>query len=104
MFTTRSNDLEAVVEEMIDRGILTADRVDPLEAAEMHGHMLDFKKRGGYIRNKIRRFFGRPAPDFGMRPSPLPLSRIATEIVIFSIIALCSTRVSRACLRLIPER
>jgi coenzyme F420 hydrogenase subunit beta len=104
VFTTRTEEMESVIQKMIDQGIVLAECIDPLKAAEMHGHMLDFKKRGGYIRNRIRRFFGCAAPDFGMRPFPLPFSRVATEVVIFSIISICSTRVARLLLRLIPER
>ena len=104
VFTTRTEQMEAVVQEMIEREVVVAEDIEPLKAAEMHGHMLDFKKRGGYIRNRIRRLFGRPAPDFGMRPSPLPASRWGTELVIFGILSLCSTRVARTLLRWFPER
>ncbi|MEI9959626.1 MAG: hypothetical protein WDM76_00435 [Limisphaerales bacterium] len=71
--------------DMIGKGLLTVELIDELKATEMHGHMIDFKKRGGYIRNRIRRFFGRPAADFGMKPSPLPVSRVLVELVISTI-------------------
>ena len=104
VFSTRTPHMEAVIVEMIDQGLLDVETMDPIKAAEMHGHMLDFKKRGGYIRNRIRRLFGRCAPDFGMRPSPLPIARVGAELVIFSILSICSTGLARMLLRMIPER
>lgn len=104
VFTTRSEDMESIVVEMIREGRLAAEDIDPLKAAEMHGHMLDFKRRGGYIRNRFRRWTGRPAPDFGMRPVPLPLSRVLVEMIISGIFAVCGTRIARGLLARIPER
>jgi coenzyme F420 hydrogenase subunit beta len=103
VFATRSKEMEALVEAFCRDGLLVAEKVDPLEASEMHGHMIDFKKRGGYLRNRMRRLFGAKAPDFGMRPSLLPLSRIAVELVISGIFLACRSRPARKLLEWIPE-
>ncbi|MCP5488199.1 MAG: Coenzyme F420 hydrogenase/dehydrogenase, beta subunit C-terminal domain [Verrucomicrobia bacterium] len=104
VFTTRSQEMEDILQEMCELNLLTTKSIDPVKASEMHGHMMDFKKRGGYIRNQFRRKLGRPAPDYGFRPSPLPFSRILVECVISSIFLVCRTRLARWLLSLIPER
>ncbi len=45
------------------------------QALNMHGHMLDFKKRGSFIRNSWKQV----QPDYGYRPSHIPASRIVIE-------------------------
>ena len=66
--------------------------------------MIDFKKRGGYLRNRLRRFWGRPAADFGMRPDPLPVSRVAVELVISTIFFVAGTGICRWLVERIPEK
>ena len=104
VISTRTQAMEAIVAGMADRGLLTVETIDELKATEMHGHMIDFKKRGGYIRNRLRRFFGRPAADFGMKPDPLPASRVVVELVIASVFFLAGTAASRWVVERIPER
>ncbi|MFH0909091.1 MAG: coenzyme F420 hydrogenase/dehydrogenase beta subunit N-terminal domain-containing protein [bacterium] len=103
VITTRSDAMEDIIADMVRTGLLAAEEVDPLDASAMHGHMLDFKKRGGYIRNRLRRCFGRAAPDFGMKPQPLPVSRVAVELVISSIFLLSRTWLARKIVEQIPE-
>jgi coenzyme F420 hydrogenase subunit beta len=104
VITTRTRPMEEIVAGMIGRGLLAVEPVYALKATEMHGHMIDFKKRGGYIRNRMRRFFGRSAADFGMKPSPLPAGRVLVEVVISTIFFLAGTSVSRWLVEQIPER
>lgn len=101
---TRSQKMESLVQEMIGAGLLTLDREDDLKATEMHGHMIDFKKRGGYLRNQWRRMTGRAAPDYGMHPAAMPGSRRAVEVAISGIFAVGSTWPARTALRLVPEK
>jgi coenzyme F420 hydrogenase subunit beta len=101
---TRSKEMEQIIQKMCDSGILTATEIDPLKACDMHGHMLDFKKRGSYIRNQWRHRHGKNAPDFGLRPSSITRSRRLAECVISMIFVLAGTRFSRACVSRIPER
>lgn len=104
VITTRTAKMETILQKMIAAGLLCVEPVDELKATEMHGHMIDFKKRGGYIRNRLRSFFGRPAADFGMKPSPLPWSRILVELVVFSLFLVGGTAISRWIVSRIPER
>ncbi len=101
---TRTPEMEAIVSEMSDKGLLTLEEADPAKAGDMHGHMLDFKKRGGYLRGRMRRFFGRPAPDYGYRPAKIALSRRLVEGVISSVFFLCRTAPARWVVCRIPER
>jgi coenzyme F420 hydrogenase subunit beta len=101
---TRSAKMEAVVEEMVAGGLLALERVDDLTATEMHGHMIDFKKRGGHIRNRWRRRVGLAAPDYGMHPEKIPASRKAVEAAISGLFVVGGTGPARFVLRLIPER
>jgi coenzyme F420 hydrogenase subunit beta len=101
---TRSAKMEEVIAGMVEQGLLALDPEDDLKATEMHGHMIDFKKRGGHIRNQWRRRVGLAAPDYGMRPEKIPASRKAVEFAISGIFAIGSTWPARAALRLIPEK
>ena len=100
----RTPDMEGIIREMEVGGLLATAAEDPLMAADMHGHMLDFKKRGSYIRNRFRRLTGRRAPDFGLRPAPLPVLRIALEMVILLLFLAGGTTVARWLVAHIPER
>jgi coenzyme F420 hydrogenase subunit beta len=64
------------------RGHIQLDPIDEVDALAMHGHMLDFKKRGSFIRIDRRRRRGIPAPEFGYRPAEIPVARKIVETVI----------------------
>ncbi len=104
VIASRSAKMTAILGEMRERNHLTLEAADPLEAAAMHGHMIDFKKRGGYLRNQWRRKLGLAAPDYGLRPTGTGASRIAVEIVISSLFAICRTPLARRVMEKIPER
>jgi len=101
---TRSAEMEAIVAAMVERGALALDEVDPLTATEMHGHMIDFKKRGGFIRNRWRRGLGLRAPDYGIRPENIPASRYLVELIISGLFVVGRTGLARWIVAQIPER
>ena len=103
VITTRSAEMESIISAMEKASLLVTTEEDPFKTLEMHGHMLDFKKRGGYIRNHWRRAFGKKAPRYGIRPVPLPVSRYLVEVVISSIFLVCGTRLARKILECLPE-
>jgi coenzyme F420 hydrogenase subunit beta len=103
VFVTRSPEMETIIRELIERGLLTAVEEDPMQASAMHGHMLDFKKRGGYIRNQWRRFCGLRAPDFGYRPARIALPRYFVEIIVSSLFLAGRLRLARWALTRLPE-
>lgn len=100
----RSTMMAAIVQEMQDRGLLTLDSVNVLETTAMHGHMIDFKKRGSYLRNLARRALGLASPDYGLRPVPIGAVRIAVEIVVSMLFVICRTPLARWCMEKVPER
>lgn len=100
---TRSSEMEAIVVEMQKKGLLDLQDEDPAKASDMHGHMIDFKKRGGWLRNQWRRKTGRMAPDYGYKPANVPASRILVEVVISGLFAVGKTRFARWVVSAIPE-
>lgn len=100
----RSDGMKRIIDEMKNRDLLDMAEQDVSAASEMHGHMIDFKKRGGYIRNSARRFVGRPAPDYGLRPVSIGVRRVLVECVVSSLFLLCRSRLPRWTLERIPER
>jgi coenzyme F420 hydrogenase subunit beta len=93
---------EALLQAMAAAGAVVLEETSLAEALTMHGHMLDFKKRGSFIRMAWRQKLGRPTPTFGYRPAHIPLSRKLVELVISAIFMVCGTRPSRAIVAHIP--
>lgn len=93
---------ERLLREMVEKGLLSLAEISVEEGLSMHGHMLDFKKRGSFIRMGWRSALGRPTPDYGYSPSDIPLSRQLTELVISMIFVLCGTSIARRLVELIP--
>tara|TARA_Y100001970_G_C14259267_1_gene878358 strand:+ start:7120 stop:8445 length:1326 start_codon:yes stop_codon:yes gene_type:complete len=100
---TRSNHMEKIISEMIKNKLLILKEEDPIKASDMHGHMLDFKKRGGYLRNKWRKILGKHSPNYGYRPSQIYPSRIIAEIIISLIFAIGKTKTARWIVSRLPE-
>ena len=100
---TRNKEMESIIEDMCNRGLLELKVEDVLKATDMHGHMLDFKKRGGWIRNNWRRAFGKSSPDYGYRPKKIPVSRYVVEIIISLIFMVGRLKLSRWLVTKIPE-
>lgn len=82
VIVARSDRAEQVLAEMHQAGELTLEPVPLDQALAMHGHMLDFKKRGTFIRLAVQHRLGQPVPEFGYRPARVPLSRWLVEGVI----------------------
>ncbi len=87
----RSDQGKKLLEEMRSQRLLTLENVSLDEALDMHGHMLDFKKRGSFIRNSWKKI----RPDFGYRPAHFPTSRIAVEWCLRCIFGICKTSAAR---------
>jgi len=100
----RSNKMKSIINIMQKKKLLTLKSVDIKEASIMHEHMIDFKKRGGYLRNQALKFFRLPSPDFGLRPTRISGSRIIVEIFISLLFIFCRTSVARWFLERFPER
>lgn len=103
VITTRSEKMESILAKMVLDGYLVAEGIDKDKASEMHGHMLDFKKRGGFIRNRWRRWLGLSASNYGIVVNSIPFSRYFVEIIISSLFVVCRASLSRKILEFIPE-
>lgn len=102
MIAARSPLAVEILESLAARGEIRLDPIEEEKALAMHGHMLDFKKRGSFIRIRRRASRGIPAPDFGYRPASIPLSRLAVETVISGSFALGRCGWARRAVELLP--
>lgn len=71
----RSERGEQLIREMHAQNTLSLETIELDQALDMHGHMLDFKKRGSFIRNGWRRV----QPEYGYSPASIPVPRIMVE-------------------------
>jgi coenzyme F420 hydrogenase subunit beta len=99
---SRTSKAEKLLQDMKLSGELVAEQVEPEEAMSMHSHMLDFKKRGAFIRIQWLSVLGHPVPDYGYEPKYIPLSRRMVEIVISVIFLVCRMKLARRILEFIP--
>lgn len=86
---------EALLQQMQQQGLLALEPTTLTDALSMHGHMIDFKKRGSFIRLGWRAALGKPVPDYGYRPVHLPWSRKLVEVVISTLFVVCGTTLAR---------
>lgn len=100
---SRSAEMSMIIKEMEDLGSLMLEKQRPEKASEMHGHMIDFKKRGSFIRNNWRVAIGKKAPDYGLVPNNIPKSRYLVEIIISGLFLVCRNPLARKILEFIPE-
>jgi SAM-dependent methyltransferase len=66
--------------------------------------MLDFKKRGAFIRLGWQAALGKRVPDHGYRPLRISMTRRLAEAVIVAIFAVCGTQPARRMAEWIPAR
>ena len=98
----RSDKGQALLHAMADADIIALDEIPVDEALTMHGHMLDFKKRGAFIRMQWRSWLGKRRLDYGYRPAHIPLSRYLVEAVITAIFAIGRTPIARWMVEQLP--
>ena len=100
---TRTKKMEKIISEMISQDLLILKKENALKALDMHGHMLDFKKRGSFIRNKIKKIFGFRSPNNGYYPINIPITRYLVEFIISGIFLLGKLSISRWLISRFPE-
>jgi len=98
----RSKKGESLLSSMEQDGAVFLEEVPLDDALTMHAHMIDFKKRGAFIRLRWRRTSGRRVPDYGYRPVSIPFSRKLIELVIAAIFGLGRTRLCRRLVEYVP--
>jgi coenzyme F420 hydrogenase subunit beta len=88
--------------EVRDAGDMVLDEVNLTQALSMHGHMLDFKKRGSFIRLDIQERGGKPVPRFGYRPRDIAQSRRMIERIIGLFFSVGRMRIARWTVERLP--
>lgn len=93
----------ALLDVMEEERELVFEDIDTGSALDMHAHMRDFKNRGSYIRNRIRRLSGLAARDTGTKPINVPKRRYAIEVAVSSIFIVAGSPPGRLLVRAIPD-
>lgn len=86
------------LESMQKRGIVALEEIELTKALDMHGHMLDLKKRGSFIRNSWKKV----QPEYGYVPEHIPTSRIGVEWVLRILFGIGQLRIARFTVEHIP--
>jgi len=94
----------ALLDSMAAEGKLTLQPLEEESAVSMHSHMLDFKKRGAFLRMERRAKRGQPVPEYGYKPNDIPRERRIFEAVLGAIFWLCSLSIARWLVEHFPVR
>ncbi|MEA2013062.1 MAG: Coenzyme F420 hydrogenase/dehydrogenase, beta subunit C-terminal domain [Verrucomicrobiota bacterium] len=101
---TRSSKGKKVIDDMVENKKIEYDPVPLEKAMNMHGHMLDLKKRGTFIRLFWQKTKGKPIPYFGYYPANIRFSRKLVEFVLRCLFTTASSKFSRWLVTLIPQK
>jgi len=99
---SRSKKGDKILQKMYEEGFIDLDKISLDRALEMHGHMLDFKKRGSFIRMSFYKMIGKKTPIYGYKPSYISFSRKLVELIVSFIFYFASLKISRRISELIP--
>lgn len=99
---TRTEKGERLIHAMQQQGLVHVEELTIGDALTMHGHMLDFKKRGSFIRADLRRMVGRASPEYGYAPEKITIARKMVEVLIVGSFLLAGTRLARRMLEWFP--
>ena len=95
VIVARTEQAKDLLQEMSDSQVLTLETIPLDRALAMHGHMLDFKKRGTFIRLQWQKKQGKPIPQFGYKPELIPMMRQWVEVVISGSFAIGRLSIAR---------
>lgn len=87
----RTEQAISLLQEMRDQELIELEEITLDEALDMHGHMLDFKKRGSFIRNTRKCV----TPDYGYKAVKILMSRRAVESCLGFFFWVGSLQISR---------
>jgi len=93
-----------LLKEMREKEIIRLDKINFQDTINMHGHMIDFKKQGSFIRFKFRKIFGKKVPKFGYVPERITIIRTFVELFISTLFFICSLKVTRYLIVFIPVK
>lgn len=95
MVIARSKAGSEILEEMLGENKISLSPISIDDAITMHSHGYDLKKRGTFIRFRLRKLFGFKNPDYGYEIKGFPFSRYLMEIVIDALFIILGTRFAR---------
>ena len=99
---SRTKKGDRILKEMYEVKEIELKEIELNDALTMHGHMLDFKKRGSFIRIKMRKMLGKKVPYYGYKPKDITFSRKLVELIVSFIFDTASSKISRKISELIP--
>jgi coenzyme F420 hydrogenase subunit beta len=95
---SRSEVGETILNNMINEGLLFGKEISIDEALDMHGHMIDFKKRGSFLRNKRKSV----QPFYGYEPIEIPWARKGVERILQIVFFIGRSNLARSAVERIP--
>ncbi|MCB0821755.1 MAG: Coenzyme F420 hydrogenase/dehydrogenase, beta subunit C-terminal domain [Bacteroidales bacterium] len=102
MMIVRSQKGQEIVDAMLADGTLAMDEISENEAIIMHSHGYDLKKRGTFIRMRLRKWLGKPNPDYGYEIKGFTFSRFAMELLINGLFLIMGTSIARSLIEKLP--
>lgn len=103
VLAARNAEMQKILSDLAAAGKLQIKATTWEEASAMHGHMLDFKKRGSFIRLRWRQLWGRDVPHYSLAPQAIAPSRYLVELVNIALFAIAGSSLARSLLQLVPE-
>ena len=88
---SRSEVGENILNNMMNEELLYGEEITIDEALDMHGHMIDFKKRGSFLRNKRKTV----QPFYGYEPIEIPMARKVVERILQVAFCIGGTNLAR---------
>jgi coenzyme F420 hydrogenase subunit beta len=95
---SRSEVGETIITNMIKEGLLIGEEISIGETLDMHGHMIDFKKRGSFLRNKRKPI----QPFYGYEPTEISLERKLVERILQIVFFIGKRNFARRIVEKIP--
>ena len=95
---SRSEVGEAIINNMIKESLLAGEEISLEETMDMHGHMIDFKKRGSFLRNKRKAI----QPYYGYEPVEISWERKAVEKILQFVFFIGASDLARSAVEKIP--
>jgi coenzyme F420 hydrogenase subunit beta len=99
---SRTEQGDSLLHEMQAAGVIVLEETPVERALSMHGHMIDFKKRGAFIRMSWRRALGQRAPEYGYQPHHIPPSRKLVEVIVTGLFVVAGTGLARRAVEWVP--
>ena len=95
---SRSETGETIINNMIKESLLAGEEISLEETLDMHGHMIDFKKRGSFLRNKRKAV----QPFYGYEPIEISWARKAVERILQIVFLIGCSKIARRAVEKIP--